>query len=250
MWTRAELKARGLAAFKKNYWMCVLAAFLLTIAAGGSGGSANFRTNANSESLQGFSNGDISPEAIIAIISIVAAAVLVGIAIGVVITAFVVNPLKVGVRRFFIINRNDPSVDWRELGFGFRNNYLNIVKILFFVDLYTFLWGLLFVIPGIIKGYEYRMIPNLLAEDPSMDMAEAFATTKKMMTGEKMNVFVLDLSFLGWILVTAFCTCGILGIFYVNPYIAATEAELYIALKGETPAANETYVPYDDVAAY
>ena len=84
--------------------------------------------------------------------------------------------------------------------------------------------------PGIIKAYEYRMIPYILAENPDIDTKEAFARSKEMMTGNKWDAFVLDLSFLGWILLSV-CTCGILAIFWVNPYMYMTDAELYVALK-------------------
>ena len=74
------------------------------------------------------------------------------------------------------------------------------------------------------------MIPYLLAENPEMDYKTAFALSKKMMTGEKWNAFVLDLSFIGWMLLSI-CTCTILAIFYVNPYINMTNAQLYLALR-------------------
>ena len=74
------------------------------------------------------------------------------------------------------------------------------------------------------------MVPYILAENPNVEATEALKMSREMMQGNKWNAFVLDLSFLGWILLTI-CTCGILGIFYVNPYIYATDAELYQAIK-------------------
>ena len=85
---------------------------------------------------------------------------------------------------------------------------------------------LLFIIPGIVKSYEYMMIPYLLAEHPEMTRQEAFAESKQMMDGEKMEAFIMDLSFLGWYLLSA-VTCGLLAIFYVNPYVQASFAEMY-----------------------
>ena len=86
------------------------------------------------------------------------------------------------------------------------------------------------VVPGIIKHYEYRMIPYILAENPTMPREEAFQISRRMMMGQKMDVFVLDLSFIGWTLL-GICTVGILLVFYVEPYIYLTHAELYHALK-------------------
>ena len=97
---------------------------------------------------------------------------------------------------------------------------------MFFRDLYTVLWTLLLIIPGIVKSYEYQMIPYLLAENPQMTKEQAFAESKRMMTGQKWRAFVLDLSFIGWNILSAL-TLGILGIFYVQPYMDATHAALY-----------------------
>jgi len=83
------------------------------------------------------------------------------------------------------------------------------------------------------------MVPYIIAENPGMDRREAFAISKRMMDGEKWNTFVLDLSFLGWGILGVL-TCGILLIFYVNPYIYATHAELYEYNK--LKAYNEGYI--------
>ena len=74
------------------------------------------------------------------------------------------------------------------------------------------------------------MIPYILAEYPDMEWRDVFATSKRMMDGEKWNAFVLDLSFLGWQLLSII-TCGLVGIFYVNPYKGLTDAALYMALR-------------------
>lgn len=74
------------------------------------------------------------------------------------------------------------------------------------------------------------MIPYLLAEDPTISKEDAFRLTKQMMTGDKWNAFVLDLSFIGWELLSIL-TCCILFIFYVAPYEYLTHAELYKVLK-------------------
>ena len=77
------------------------------------------------------------------------------------------------------------------------------------MNLFIALWTLLLIVPGIIKSYEYRMVPYILAENPGMNRKEAFAISKRMMTGKKWATFVLDLSFFGWIFLSIF-TCGIL----------------------------------------
>ena len=177
-------------------------------------------------------NADLSiPFALFVVIFIIAFIIgaCIGLAVGLTINAFLLNPLDVGLKRYFLVNLNNMA-EVKEAAFGFDHNYKNVVKVSFFRDLYTVLWSLLFIVPGIVKSYEYRMIPYLLAEYPYMTKEEAFAASKKMMDGQKWNAFVLDLSFLGWGILSAM-TLGILGIFYVNPYRNMTNAGLYEALK-------------------
>lgn len=159
---------------------------------------------------------------------------VVALAIAFAITAFLLNPLELGCKRFFLRNLN-MKAEVKEVCFSFDHSYMNIVKTLFFRDLYTFLWSLLFIIPGIIKAYEYQMIPYLLAEQPDMPKEQAFAMSRQMMKGQKWKAFVLDLSFLGWSILSMF-TLGILGLFYVNPYKYSTKAALYETLRYGQPA--------------
>jgi len=280
MWTRKELKERAKERFKLNYWKCILAALVLSIAMGGGGGTTGSSTNnfdfnptssssdsdsvtinddeitidADGEEVTINKDGHATVEgnqfdlgekisenkgAIFAIGAIVFVVVLLCVAFGVALSAFVFNPLEIGAKKFFVANLTEEA-GLNYLGAGFSNCYMNKVKILFFRDLYVFLWGLLFVIPGIIKGYEYRMIPYILADNPEITKEEAFAKSKAMMTGNKWATFVLDLSFFGWIILSLL-TCGILAIFYVNPYAYQTGAALYDVLKGGN---NEgTFIP-------
>lgn len=144
--------------------------------------------------------------------------------------AFLFNPLKVGAKRFFSRSLVEKA-QIKEVVYRFDHNYLKSVKTMFLRDLFTFLWTLLFVIPGFIKHYEYYMIPYLLGENPDMDSKTAFAKSRQLMHGQKWNAFVLDLSFIGWHLLSAI-TLGILGIFYVNPYHYLTKAALFRRLTG------------------
>lgn len=224
MWNRVELKTNAKEILKAKYWKAVLVAFI-----------ASALTGASSYTSAGGSNNDeigdlftsFSPQLIIAIVCIIAFSALIGIAISI----FLENPLLIGCYKFFINCKKDGE-NLNDIVMTFKNGYMNVVLTEFLRGLFTFLWSLLFVIPGIIKGYEYMLIPYLLADNPQMDREEAFAKSKEMMDGNKWKAFVLDLSFFGWGLLSA-CTCGILYIFYVGPYIHLTKAELYHALKAE-----------------
>ncbi len=223
MWNRAELKAKGKEAFKRNYWPSVLVALILGLIAGGSGGSAGgSSSSATMNNLQG-------SEDFVAIMLIVLAAIAMVLVIICLLDIFLFNPLKVGCYSFFLKN-SDENADLNELSAGFKPNWLNVVITLFLRNLFLALWACLFLIPGIIKAYSYRLVPYILAENPDMKPMEAITLSRNMMNGHKMNTFILDLSFFGWGLLTV-CTCGILGIFYVNPYYQATDAELYKAIK-------------------
>jgi uncharacterized membrane protein len=159
------------------------------------------------------------------IVVIVVAVIIIITVIGFVYGAFLLNPIDVGVKRFLFKSLNEKA-ELKELSFAFDNNYKNVIKILFIRDIKILLWTLLFIIPGIVKGYEYYMMPYLLAENPNLTKEEAFRLSKQMMTGNKWKTFVLELSFIGWDILSAI-TCGIVGIFFVNPYKFLTYAALY-----------------------
>ena len=150
-----------------------------------------------------------------------------------VLDAFVVNPIEMGCNKFFLKNL-DEDAEISNVAFAFDHDYKNVVKVLFRRDIAIVLWSMLFVIPGIVKSYEYRMLPYILADNPGMTWQEAFAESKELMTGNKWRAFVLDLSFIGWQLLSIL-TLGLLSIFYVNPYKFSTNAALYEAIKYGTP---------------
>ena len=124
---------------------------------------------------------------------------------GILYTIFIGNVIVVGKNGYFIKNNNE-NPELSEIFKGFKGNYLNVVKILFLMDLKTLLWLFLFIVPGVIKAYEYSMIPYLLAENPNLSADETFSLSKQMTTGQKADFFVLDLSFLGWIILGAICS--------------------------------------------
>lgn len=234
MWTRQELKTNAKLNFKRNYWPCVGVAFLMALFGGGiTAGNGASRT-ADSGSVDGSYAGGISEWQMMLLVVMAIIAVL-----AIVLSIFVGNVLRVGGYQFFIANRTEmPSVG--QMFGSFRGgNYGNIVLTMFLKDLYVMLWTLLLIIPGIIKSYEYLMVPYILAENPAMNQKEAFAISKRMMDGEKMNAFILELSFFGWYFVGVL-TCGLAIIFYVQPYFEATMTEFYAYNKGK--AYNEGYI--------
>jgi len=244
MWTRSELKARGKAAFKANYFNCLLISLIIAVVAAGgaaSGATTTTTTTNNGGEINSFVDGFSSLPAPArfgvgaAVIGFTASLGLIAILIH----FFVFNPVEVGCRRFFFLNSYSPA-KLDELKYGFsEGRFSSIVKTMFFRDLFVFLWSLLLIIPGIIKGYSYKMVPYILAEDPYLDYKDALNLSRTMMDGQKWRAFVLDLSFFGWYFLSAL-TLGILEIFYVNPYTCATDAELYRVLRQEYIQTPET----------
>ena len=270
-WTIAEVKQKGKDTFKGGYWKCVLVALVITIITGGIGGlSGRFGANAGSlgfnsaestvedaadvsdlsgqaanineafeeamgldeyKELQSTFEELVSSPEFATVMFIFTVVMIFALIIGLVISFFLVLPLMVGCYRFFRQAGENRTYDIGNIGFAFSHSYLNVVKICVLTEVKVFLWTLLFIIPGIIKSYEYRMIPFILGDNPEISSADAFRQTKELMTGNKWHSFLLDLSFIGWMLL-AVITCNIAGIFYVYPYIYATEAQLYLTLKG------------------
>ncbi len=170
----------------------------------------------------------------------------IGICIGAIILymyyIFVGNLLTVGKRRYFLENRmeKDQKTPFQVIIHSFRSNYrFNVVKVMFFKSLYTFLWS--FTIVGvIIKGYQYRVIPYILAENSGIDVKDAFALSKSMTNGYKWEWFKMDMSFILWNILNR-CTFGVAGLFFVSPYMYAADAEAYIALRNEAIELNKQY---------
>lgn len=123
-------------------------------------------------------------------------------------------------------------------------NYGHVLGGMLWMELFTFLWSLLFVIPGIVKMIAYSMTPYILIDQPEIGAKDALKLSMQMTQGHKGEIFVMYLSFLGWLLLTAL-TGGILGIFYTTPYINVTLAGYYESLKNGNPATAEDYVHND-----
>lgn len=231
-WTRAELKSRGKAAVKMFYWKLVLVSLILSAITGGvssagrNGAKSSLNTSSGSTDISGILGG-INPIAWFAALI----AVLVVLVFAFAIRVFALNVLAVGCKGFFSESMTKEP-EFGTVVAGFTGNYWNCVKTCFLRDLFVGLWSLLFIIPGVIKSYEYRMVPYLLAEHPEMSSSEVFARSKEMMNGNKLDTFVLDLSFIGWAFLGAI-TMGLVFIFWTSPYINATEAALYHRLSGQ-----------------
>ena len=122
---------------------------------------------------------------------------------------------------------------------GFRKGLGNNIVAGILVGVFTFLWSLLFIIPGIVKSYSYSMTFYILADNPDMSPTDAINESRRMMDGNKWRLFCLDFSFIGWYLLSIL-TLGIL-LFWVDPYKMLAHAEFYESIKPQ-PAQDEAFV--------
>ncbi len=107
----------------------------------------------------------------------------------------------------------------------YRTNFEKAFLVPFLVQLFISLWCLLLIVPGIIMAYAYSMAIYVSNDHPELSSMEAIRRSKELMRGHKWDLFVLDLSFIGWILLAIFT--GGIGIFFLLPYIEAAHAEFY-----------------------
>lgn len=119
---------------------------------------------------------------------------------------------------------------------GFTEGFGKIFLLGFMTGIFTMLWSLLFIIPGIVKSYSYAMAPYIMQDDPSKSWKQCIDESREMMNGHKAQLFWLDLSFIGWIIV-GMLTFGI-GMLFVNPYMHQARANFYLAVKEQAEIAE------------
>lgn len=120
------------------------------------------------------------------------------------------------------------------------NDFGRIVGTKLLQAIYTFLWTLLLVIPGIIKNYSYTMTDFILKDQPELANNAAIEKSMAMMDGNKMKLFLLDLSFIGWAILCLF-TFGI-GFLFLQPYVQSAHAAFYEDLKAQTVVEEEVII--------
>lgn len=162
--------------------------------------------------------------------------ILIGAAGGTFIGAFLlVPPLVVGQSYFSLsIYRGQQGDLGQSLGVGF-NDFGRSIGGMLWMWLFTWLWSLLLIIPGIIKAIAYSMTPFILADSKNVSATDALKLSMRMTYGYKGAIFVMGLSFIGWGILTAM-TGGILAIFYTGPYVNTSFAGMYHELKANAIA--------------
>lgn len=229
MWTREMLKTSAKQVLRRNYWVPFAVCLLISLLCGEFNPSkgSGFHVSYELHNLNEF-------EYLIPYLPVSIPFYLIPLGMFIIIgslllNVFVFNPLRVGRAKFFVENIEKEARLADAFNIFSAPGYLNIVKIMLIKDVKVFLWFLCLFIPGIIKSYEYYMIPYILAENSTLSTEEAFAISKELTTNQKFDIFVLNLSFIGWYILGGLMF-GI-GTLFVHPYTEATDAELYHFLK-------------------
>lgn len=229
MWSRDELKRRAKTVLAGRYWW----ALLFIVIVGGIASISNSIVSGVSMLMDILSRTSYTLEELFEIsffmgISAFSVQMMFTYVASFVVVTFVTGPLSVSTSRFFMDSANGED-DIGKIVYGFSNSYINVAKTSFFKQLYIFLWSLLFVIPGVIKKYEYYFTSYIQAENPSLDTNRVLEISKKMTQGHKWDIFVLELSFIGWYILGMFALC--VGVAFVYPYQIATNTQLYFTLR-------------------
>ena len=155
-------------------------------------------------------------------------------AIGVLIVA---GPLTFGLYRMQVNVVMGKKPEFSDLFTGFTENFGTSCVLYIVETIFTFLWSLLFVIPGIVKSYSYAMSQFIAQDNKEKDWNTCHKESIELMNGHKMDLFLLDLSFIGWYLLGSLCF-GI-GVLFVLPYHYQARANFYMALVAERGGAAE-----------
>ena len=245
MFTSKEYRGIGRNKLKGHWGLSILVTFVAGLLGGmpgsGSGsGAAGGACNGNG-SVSGSISGDTSslesafdgvaqvfqenPALTAGLLGVLGVAMLIGLALYI-----IGGAVELGHNAYYLelCTNREPGFD---VLFSRFKIFLKAFGLRLFMSLFTLLWTLLFVIPGIIAAYRYAMAPYIMAQDPNVGIREAVDRSKAMMVGNKWRLFCLGFSFIGWALV-CILTLGI-GFFWLTPYIQASTAAFYLDVSGQ-----------------
>ena len=220
----SQFRAAARKALSGKWMIAVIAGLIATLLGGASSSGVEFEVNfengsAHATAQVGMLDFEISP-ALFAFLSYA----LISILIMALVLYVLGSVISLGYARFnlTLIDGGSPEIGdlftyfpWFKTAFCAR----------FLVGLYSFLWSLLLVIPGIYASYGYAMTSYILAENPDLTAREAISRSKQLMDGHWLDLFILQLSFIGWAILSAL-TLGI-GSLWLNPYTEAATAAFY-----------------------
>lgn len=244
----SELKERAKEAFRGKYWtafgVCLILIVIAAVLGGDTGSGVTLSFNLSGFGT-GFINGlssdseeivyvdgsmpqDVAGPALVILAAVFILIMVVGLIFSLVRDAFILNPLNVGQKSFFMKNRTSVGEVTDLFKVFTRGKYLKTVGTMFTTNIFIWLWTWVFIIPGIYFTYVWWAVPYLCAENPELSSSEARRISRAMTDGYKVDIFITSLSFIGWRILSAFV---ILGAAFIEPYVQATFAELYVELR-------------------
>lgn len=232
MWTNSMLKQNAWRTLKPYYWTAFGVCIVASLLGGNSGGGMSFPTGAGSGISDGseYESTMSSAEMMGFFIGFLVAFVFI-MAFAMAIYAFLGGVVRAGECKFFRMARTG-DVNFGYLFDNFQGGrYMKTVKVMFNTYIKIFLWSLLFLIPGYIKTYEYFLVSYLIGENADLSKERVQEISRQTMNGEKWKLFVLQFSFIGWMILGAML-CGI-GVLFVMPYYEATMAEFYACMRAK-----------------
>ena len=149
-------------------------------------------------------------------------------------TIILMGPLLYGVSKVFLRLVYGEEIKLETMFDGFKDDFGGTLLLGLMQTIFIALWSLLFIVPGIVKSYAYAMAFFIKVDHPDYDWSACLKGSETMMKGHKGELFVLDLSFIGWVIASMF-TFGI-GLFWVSPYMECTRANFYACLAAQTEA--------------
>ena len=225
MWNRSELKFNAKKVLKNKYFILLAASIIIWIF-----GVFNFTIDYNTfvANVTVFGlNFNVDYQKAISLAPII-------LIITFLWSTFIYAPLSIGVVNIHL-NAKNGAGEMKDVFAPFKNNYLNNCMVMLWMTIKVFLWSLLLFIPGIIKSYAYYFVPYIILENPNMKSKDVLDLSQEMTRGHKLDLFVLNLSFFGWILLATIALPFTMGLSYIliQPYTCATDAQAYNYIKEE-----------------
>lgn len=249
MMRATDFRAEAREALSGKWLAAVLTTLVASILGGSvtlSGGSVSGLSSSAGNYLQGGSDGGDSVSSLIEGTSATAFVYMLAGLLAISVIAILVGVIRFVIGAFVslgLIQFNLDLIDGKPAEFStlFSKTFIlgKAVWLRFRVAIFTFLWALLLLIPGIIKSYSYSMAGFIMTENPEMTAKEAMEVSMKMMVGNKWRLFCLQLSFIGWDILSIL-TLGI-GFLWVIPYENAAIAAFYDEVSREPSAGRNAY---------
>lgn len=240
----SNLKLRAREVLKGNWGIAIIASLIVEALGGGFGNSSSVNLNIDLSDFQGTPLEPLAEQFELFVeqnlgwlLAIIGSLTAIGLVVSVLM--FCLSAVvSTGYAKFELdlVDRGEAKLGTL---FSYFKNWKNLILTDLLYTLYVFLWSLLCVIPGIIASYKYAMVPYILAEEPDLSPKEALSRSEVMMQGHKLDLFLLNLSFIGWGILSVF-SCGI-GFIWLIPYMYTTQTEFYREISGAQRADAEYY---------